>query len=55
VYGSFNHDTGTFTRHYSRPQIKSLLSSAGLAVVTYDDIEHTPGKRRLLIVARRQS
>ena len=53
INGSFNRDTGTFTRHYSRPQIASLLSGAGFSTCTFDEIEHTPGKRRLLVEATR--
>lgn len=49
--GKFEQETGTFTRTYSRAEVATLLHAAGLAVAAFDEIEHTPGKRRLLTVA----
>lgn len=52
AHGAFE-ETGAFTRTYTRDEARSLLVDAGLAVATFDQIEHAPGKRRLLLVANR--
>lgn len=48
--GTFE-ETGTFTRTYTRREVELLLDDAGLSIVAFDEIEHAPGKRRLLIIA----
>ena len=46
-------ETGTFTRSYRRDELSSILRSSGLTVVAFDDLYHTPEKRRLLVVAKK--
>ena len=48
--GAFE-ETGTFTRSYARPEVQALLAKTGFTIAAFDDIEHAPGKRRLLVVA----
>lgn len=50
--GTFE-ETGAYTRTYTRREAESLLGEAGLSVVTFDEVEHAPDKRRLLVVVRR--
>jgi SAM-dependent methyltransferase len=51
--GKFEQETGTFTRTYSRAEIAALLRSANFSIAAFDEIEHAPDKRRLLVVSSR--
>lgn len=48
----FQRDHATFLREYARPEVAEIVSAAGLAVEAFDEIEHAPGRGRLLVVAR---
>lgn len=52
--GKFEQETGTFTRTYSRAEIAAFLCSGGFDIAAFDEIEHAPDKRRLLVVAKKK-
>lgn len=52
--GKFERETGTFTRTYSRAEIAAFLCSGGFDIAAFDEIEHAPDKRRLLVVVKKK-
>jgi SAM-dependent methyltransferase len=49
----FHRDERTFMREYTREEAAKIVSEAGLELVTFDHVDHAPGRRRLLVVAAR--
>jgi SAM-dependent methyltransferase len=49
----FEDDGVTYIRSYSRDEVRSILTSAGLELTAFDEVYHLPGRARLLVVARR--
>ena len=49
----WEHDRATYIRHYSREEVREILERIGLTDVSFDEVEHSPGRTRLLVVATR--
>jgi SAM-dependent methyltransferase len=49
----FHRDRVTFIREYPPDEVRRILERTSLELVTFDSIEHAPGRVRLLVVARR--
>lgn len=47
----FRQET-TYIRRYAQGEVRDILGRCGLALVTFDEVEHAPGRRRLLVMAR---
>jgi SAM-dependent methyltransferase len=47
----FEHDGVTFLRHYSKEEVSGILNRCGLRLFAWDEVEHTPEQKRLLVVA----
>jgi SAM-dependent methyltransferase len=48
----FHRDRVTFIREYAPDEVRGILERTSLELVAFDSIEHAPGRRRLLVVAR---
>ncbi len=48
----FEPDGVTYIRWYTRPEIREIVSQAGLEVEAFDEVLHAPGFTRLLVIAR---
>ena len=51
----FEHGGLNFLRYYTRPEVERLLAAAGLKLVAFDEVEHDPEHRRLLVVAEKRA
>jgi len=49
----FEQDDVTYIRHYSRDEVAGIIKRAGLTLVAFDEVVHTPEFPRLLFVARK--
>jgi SAM-dependent methyltransferase len=49
----FHRDRATFIREYTRPEVGEILGRTSLDLVEFDEIEHAPGRTRMLVVARK--
>jgi SAM-dependent methyltransferase len=49
----FEDDNVTYIKQYTRPEVEEILTGAALELVTFDEVEHAPDRRRLLVVARK--
>jgi SAM-dependent methyltransferase len=49
----FHRDGITFIREYAPAEVRTMLRRTSLELVTFDRIEHAPGRERLLVVARK--
>lgn len=47
----FHRDERTFMREYTRDEAAEIVGQAGLDLVTFDHVDHAPGRRRLLVIA----
>jgi SAM-dependent methyltransferase len=47
----FEPDGVTFLRHYTREEVSEILNRCGLRLAAWDEVEHTPEQKRLLVVA----
>ena len=47
----FEHDGVTFLRHYTKEEVRGILNRCGLRLSAWDEVEHTPEQKRLLVVA----
>ncbi len=47
----FEADGVTFLRHYTKDEVVEILGHCGLRLVAFDEVEHTPEQKRLLVVA----
>ena len=47
----FEHDGVTFLRHYTKKEVSGILNRCGLRPFAWDEVEHTPEQKRLLVVA----
>jgi len=52
--GFFEED-GTYIKHYSKSQIKDILKRSMLELVDFDNVTHSPGFSRLLVIAKRST
>jgi SAM-dependent methyltransferase len=48
----FHRDQVTFMREYTRAQAEQIVRAASLELVAIDQVEHAPGRTRMLVVAR---
>lgn len=51
----FERDQVTFIREYRRSEVEEILRRTSLDLVAFDQVEHAPGRTRLLVVARNHS
>ena len=51
----FEHDGVTYLRHYTREEVSVILNRCGLRLSAWDEVEHTPEQKRLLVVATKVS
>jgi SAM-dependent methyltransferase len=49
----WEHDNATYIRRYTRSEVTEILERIGLTDVSFDEVEHSPGWSRLLVVATR--
>jgi SAM-dependent methyltransferase len=49
----WEHDRATYIRLYTRDEVRQILARIGLTDISFDEVEHSPGRTRLLVVARR--
>lgn len=49
----WEHDRATYIRSYTRDEVREILGRIGLTGVSFDEVEHCPGRTRLLVVATR--
>jgi SAM-dependent methyltransferase len=49
----FEDDDVTFVHCYERPEVEQIAQRAGLRVLAFDEVEHSPHRKRLLVVAGR--
>jgi SAM-dependent methyltransferase len=49
----FEHGGVNYLRYYTRPEVERLLTSAGLRLAAFDEVEHDAEHRRLLVVAEK--
>jgi hypothetical protein len=56
TYAGFSDvDAVTFSRWYSRDEVRELLQEIPLELVAFDEVQHDPEFTRLLVVARQPS
>lgn len=48
----FEHDGVTYLRHYTKEEVSGILNRCGLRLFAWDEVEHTPEQKRLLVVAK---
>jgi SAM-dependent methyltransferase len=48
----FHSDEVTYIREYSREEVREILARTSLELLAFDEIVHTPGRVRLLVIAR---
>ena len=46
-------EDGTYMKFYSKSQIKDILQHSRLELVDFDNVTHSPGRSRLLVIAKR--
>jgi SAM-dependent methyltransferase len=46
-------DNVTYIRCYTKPEVRNILDRAGIELLSFDQVEHDPLHRRLLVVARK--
>lgn len=51
----FEHDGVTYLRHYTKEEVSGILKRCGLRLSAWDEVEHTPEQKRLLVVATKDS
>ena len=51
----FEADGVTFIRHYTREEITEILQDAGFDEIQFDQVTHTEGFTRLLVLARKSA
>jgi SAM-dependent methyltransferase len=49
----WEHDRQTYIRHYTRDEVREILGRIGLTDISFDEVEHSPGRTRLLVLATR--
>jgi SAM-dependent methyltransferase len=49
----WERDRATYIRWYTREEVREILGRIGLTDVSFDEVEHAPGRSRLLVVAIR--
>lgn len=42
-----------YLRYYTRPEVERIVTAAGLELAAFDEVEHDPDHRRLLVIARK--
>lgn len=50
---AFELDAITYTRHYTKEEVSGILDRAGLNLIAWDKVRHTPEHARLLVVAKK--
>jgi phospholipid N-methyltransferase len=48
----FQRDEQTFVHEYTRAEAEEIVARSGLALETFDTVEHAPERTRLVVVAR---
>jgi SAM-dependent methyltransferase len=49
----WEHDRATYIRTYSRDEVREILTRIGLTDIAFAEVQHTPDRVRLLVVATR--
>jgi SAM-dependent methyltransferase len=49
----WEHDNETYIRWYTRDEIRAMFGRIGVTDVEFDEVEHCPGRTRLLVLARK--
>jgi SAM-dependent methyltransferase len=49
----FEHDGVTYLRHYTKEEVSGILDRCRLRLFAWDEVEHTPEQKRLLVVAKK--
>lgn len=49
----FHSDGSTYVREYGRDEVVRIVTAVGLELVAIDQVEHAPGRTRMLVVAGR--
>jgi SAM-dependent methyltransferase len=49
----WEHDRATYIRSYTRQEVREILGRIGFTSVSFDQVEHSPRRTRLLVVASR--
>ena len=52
---AFFDEDGTYIKCYSRSQIKDILQHSMLELVAFDNVIHSPGRSRLLVIAKKSA
>jgi SAM-dependent methyltransferase len=50
----FHRDERTFMREYTRDEVAEIVRGAELDLVSFDRVDHAPGRTRLLVIAQRR-
>jgi 2-polyprenyl-3-methyl-5-hydroxy-6-metoxy-1,4-benzoquinol methylase len=49
----FERDGVTYIRHYSKAEILEIVEHSSLDIVAFDEVQHDPDHRRLVVVAKK--